>query len=499
MGRDDGRSKSARRKPLRDVSNGGIRSSKSAKKLKNNNKEEEEQLPEPEYDRTNEDPLDHLLLAHSDFSSLLRQIDELVVQAVKVKATVNKKSKEIRTFANLLSEIHSSLKPSVLGLEEALAACHTEPEIRLGETSVGAPTIVDEGDEHGADTPEPTKQDLLVSPSPLVSWRAADCMIERGKQLFLLTPLPRPRTSISQKHASFKPTPCGGFALNTTSLYTSLCTEASEPNHGMAKPVATNVEKNNTTNVESNSDLGFASPLKIPVGEYTVLTTPCLKIPPRSCALLEPDCTGKSDKPHMSTPYPVGNKKVNESTDSESSSGEVSEKLGLKYPELIGIRPSCMLGNGNKALEASPAWIMSPPKCCTLLEPPDEKPLKEVEELAVNFSQQICLAPIPPKESSIQINDQEKKIHCGQDKMRGSFAAIESTPLWKEPQSTIHRGKRPGENTLKKELWTRFEAASMGGLHLNLCASQDTSHKGFLDRLEEASCDEASPHPDSSR
>ena len=68
---------------------------------------------------------------------------------------------------------------------------------------------------------------------------------------------------------------------------------------------------------------------------------------------------------------------------------------------------------------------------------------------------------------------------------------MENTPLWKEPESTIRMGKRPGENTLKKELWMRFEAASTSGLCLNIPVLKETTEKGFLERLDEAWCDEA--------
>ena len=62
--------------------------------------------------------------------------------------------------------------------------------------------------------------------------------------------------------------------------------------------------------------------------------------------------------------------------------------------------------------------------------------------------------------------------------------------MLKEPESTFRTGKRPGENTLKKELWTKFEAASSHGTHFNFSVLQETAQKGFLDRLEEVSCDE---------
>lgn len=69
---------------------------------------------------------------------------------------------------------------------------------------------------------------------------------------------------------------------------------------------------------------------------------------------------------------------------------------------------------------------------------------------------------------------------------------MDSTPIWKEPESTICRGKVPGENTLKKELWTKFDAASSLGLRFNVSVPQNTAQRGFLELLDEASCDEGS-------
>lgn len=78
---------------------------------------------------------------------------------------------------------------------------------------------------------------------------------------------------------------------------------------------------------------------------------------------------------------------------------------------------------------------------------------------------------------------------AGTESMGVDTVLIESTPLWKEPESTFRGGKRPGENTLKKELWVKFEAASTYGFRFNASAVQTTSKTGFLDMLEEASCD----------
>lgn len=54
--------------------------------------------------------------------------------------------------------------------------------------------------------------------------------------------------------------------------------------------------------------------------------------------------------------------------------------------------------------------------------------------------------------------------------------------------SSFRLGKHPGENTLKKELWTRFEAASSHGVCFNTSSLlQNSTKKGFLDILDEAS------------
>ncbi|XP_020414563.1 uncharacterized protein LOC109947807 [Prunus persica] len=72
---------------------------------------------------------------------------------------------------------------------------------------------------------------------------------------------------------------------------------------------------------------------------------------------------------------------------------------------------------------------------------------------------------------------------CLQEPVGGRLALIGSTPIWKEAESVVRTGKRPGENTLKRELWTKFEAASSNELLFN----DFVTHKGFLDRLDEVS------------
>lgn len=60
--------------------------------------------------------------------------------------------------------------------------------------------------------------------------------------------------------------------------------------------------------------------------------------------------------------------------------------------------------------------------------------------------------------------------------------------MLKECESVFRVGKRAGEETLKKELWVKFEAASGNPFRCDQ-ALEKTSKKGFLDLLDEVSCD----------
>lgn len=71
------------------------------------------------------------------------------------------------------------------------------------------------------------------------------------------------------------------------------------------------------------------------------------------------------------------------------------------------------------------------------------------------------------------------------------LAIVESTPMMTKSKSILVMGKHPGENTLKKELWMKFEAASSDGICFNPSTIQKTIQKDFLERLEEVSSDEA--------
>ena len=104
---------------------------------------------------------------------------------------------------------------------------------QTGESKIVSLTNDVESD--AVDSPEETKLDSLISPSPLVSWRA-DCIVERGRQLFLLTPLP-----ISKKLSSKCQGPSKSVfernTSNTTSKLPTFCTLLEDVNDDLLESV----------------------------------------------------------------------------------------------------------------------------------------------------------------------------------------------------------------------------------------------------------------------
>ncbi|KAL8250119.1 hypothetical protein R6Q59_033812 [Mikania micrantha] len=439
-----GKSKSrTKRKPLRDVSNGGLKLTitKSVMKKFNPHTHQQEAAVTTCGGDGCSASLDRLLLAHSDLSALIHQIDKLIVQALEKKV---KNEKEIESFANVLQEMQNSLKPWVSRFQKILPVRVIESKNHL-ETRLAAMTITPSLKEETSKnlvSPYVDKFDFLVSPSPLVSWRA-DCAGDGGRNLFLLTPLPK-RTPFSSR-----------LKKSSKSVFDSNVT---------VRPVGP---------VANNSDINvFSSPEKVVKrNDSIIFSTPYMKMsPPKSCILLEPTsewCNKINGTKKRSTDLGGGGL-----GDSDPSSCQLpSGHLALKYPELFGIRSPCKMGNSRKVMEASPNWCMpmSPPKTCVLLEPSDDDQIKDVETTLRKTD------GIPGVVSC-------KKV-------------IDSTPMCKDLDTTVLKGKRAGENTLKKELWTRFEAATAHGVHLRSSFNQEQGNssgtsKGFLDLLEEVSCDD---------
>ncbi|KAJ9190257.1 hypothetical protein P3X46_001480 [Hevea brasiliensis] len=509
MARNEGKAKSVRR-ALRDVSNnntngnnggggGGGRFSKSVNENKKSISEKQVEnqqsvvtmAQQEEGSRGEEDHLDCILLVQSDLSSITRQIDELVAQALKLKATSKHGRREIESFSHVLCDMLSSLKSWVPRLQNAFSA---ECETRLGQSlAVNTVSDINEDENFEVESPEQTRMDSLISPSPLVSWRV-DCNTERGRQLFLLTPLPISKT-LSSKHLDLCKSVFERIASNPAVELPSFLSISGDIQDDFLEGIATKPTPNEPSNpvmtkTKRNIDSGCVSPPIFSNRDQSILVmTPCLKMsPPKSCVLLEPI----SESSHKgkavfrkSTPFPVG---IRSQISESSSDSEGSEDLTLKYPELMGIQQAYKSRMGKKELEASPNWIFSPPKTCVLLEPTDEK---SVDTIATDNHLPIS-APVLNQQANLgSSKDYNDQVGChGIEKSSNqdsSLTLVESTPIWNEPASTMRRGKLPGENTLKKELWTKFEAASTYGLRLNVSEFQRTAQKGFLDLLDEVS------------
>ncbi|KAF0924256.1 hypothetical protein E2562_009963 [Oryza meyeriana var. granulata] len=118
--------------------------------------------------------LDRLLLARSDLAGLVSQIDELVCSALQCQTVSKKGKQEIEAFSSFLSDTNSSLKQWSPRLKQALQAS-PEKSKNVSKFSSGTCSVsATKGNDklvcrNSSNLDEP---DLIVSPSPLVSWRA---------------------------------------------------------------------------------------------------------------------------------------------------------------------------------------------------------------------------------------------------------------------------------------------------------------------------------------
>ncbi|KAM0933660.1 hypothetical protein DsansV1_C35g0231221 [Dioscorea sansibarensis] len=428
------RGKSTARKPLANISNAGKRSRPGKKKA-------------PLADGDNGGgAIDRLLLARSDLSDLIAQVDELVARALGNK-TIDKTGRQvIESFRNDLCDIHSSLKAWVPRLQQAFAETSTETEHKSRQTA----NVCSASSEYGERTAPPpyeNKDMLEVSPSPLVSWRPGTCTIDCGRQLFLLTPLPksalltskRPglsrstfaRTTIADRHVSH------GILALTNGVNNA-------DDRGVVEGVATSFEFSKPCTKAGNSTTETELPSPLIISDQKITTTyvskvtkvtPCLKkTSPKTCPSLHPtsqeDNLSEDGGPHTYDP----------------PSEEVIENLASKYQALFGLQTTYSHAGRRKEVDESLDWFLSPPKTCVLMEPSDEK-----------------LIPTPANVIAL------------------------ATPMWNGFESTFKEGKKVGENTLKRELWTKFEAATSSELHFSASVLRNTTKKGFLDMLEEVS------------
>ncbi|XP_020098227.1 uncharacterized protein LOC109717000 [Ananas comosus] len=431
----------AKKKPLSDISNG-------RKPLRSRKKEKA-----PAGDGS-DGALDLLLLVRSDLSDLINQVDKLAAETLHCKTAAKKGTQEIESFRHALSDMHSSLKSWSLRLQQAFASTspisENQSESNLDSCPVSSAAAAGDGNVVAKNETLPDL-DVIVSPSPLVSWRAGACRVGNERQLFLLTPLPTPKIRSCKYMTSSKrvveilaskdennPHQLPESLINPTNHVDLLqCVKAKDVTSDVLKPLVTS----------HFSPVRFSNQKSRRTS--VLLLTPCL----RTSAL----------KPISK---PSSNKEINvfEATQDNKISGhfdellmeEVSQSLASKYKELFQFQPALnTVGARRREVDGTLEWFLSPPKTCVLMEPPNEKPLQT-----------------PPTNSR---------------------ASLLGTSGWNNFESTIRtNGKKPGEETLKKELWTKFDAVSTNELHFDKTVFERTTRKGFLDMLEEVSSENAS-------
>ncbi|WOK95704.1 hypothetical protein Cni_G04411 [Canna indica] len=455
------RGKSAARKPLGDISNGGnplLSRKKSGPKS------------------SDDGALDRLLLARSDLSNLIGQIDELASRAIENKTISKKASQDIDSFTKILSDMHSSLKPWFSRLQQSfgngLAASENKFSQPSNTNSVSG--AIGSGDAVESNN-DKSELELIVSPSPLVSWRAGTCTVDCGRQLFLLTPLPKSKACLSRHPGSSK-------------YMTEILVDKRKSNCHQLFPLS--VSSDNTHDdllggveeKQAPTDVSEAFSFKQPTAtlESVCLFTPGLS---KSSVLLDPIFERCQQEVAETSEL------AEDSNDAEVSNDpnhEVSNSLATKYQGLLGLRPASRFSTRRKEVDETLDWFLSPPKTCILLEPSEEKPLPTPETcILLEPSEE---RPLPTPNTCVLLEPSEEKPVPTPANVRFSFA----TPVWKDLEST-QKGKLPGEATLKRELWTKFDAVSSNQLYFDASVFQRTGKKGFLDMLEEVSAKTTKP------
>ncbi|CAL9159431.1 unnamed protein product [Musa hybrid cultivar] len=425
------RGKSAARKPLRDVSNAA------------------NALPSRKKSRAKDGAdgaLDRLLLLRSDLSSLVSQIDELIAQAMENRTISKKASQDIDSFRSILSDMHFSLKPwfsrlrqsfdtSLTATENKLKSLDTNPVPGAVRDRDAVASSRNDRDAVASSRNEP-ELNLIVSSSPLVSWRGGTCTVDCGRQLFLLTPLPKGKPSVSK---------CPGSSKHMAGVFT----EKEQSGRYKLPPFSVNVgnacrdlierveETHEPTGLSNAHSFGQMSGA-LDSGSASPLSLSNQKNRENEITLHLPKSSGMLD--------PISEPSQQDGVPEDDNDAEVSDRLSMTCQELFGMQAAPVFMSRRKKVDGTLNWFLSPPRTCILLEPSDEKPLPT------------------PANSQLSL----------------------ATPICKNLDST-HEDKLPGETTLKRELWTRFEAASSNHLHLDVSVFQDTRRKGFLDMLEEVS------------
>lgn len=282
--------------------------------------------------------------------------------------------------------------------------------------------------------------DMTISPSPLVTSHAGGRGLVTGKPQILLTPLLKPRERVL-----------------------SLC------------PVSSKLGVRNVSMKETNDEALKLSPLVL-VSRNRVNSPETLKKNNMSETRMK---MSVSIHPHFSEVY-----------SRKGGASDTASSLSLHHNSTI-IRDS------GEALE----WFLSPPKTCALMDPDhgskiaeDKYSCSSIPTISISAS----MDSLSPQElhnfAGKRYYDEPLEWFLSPPKTCALMEPLEgktqSTPVSSE---AVLKSRRPGENTLKKELWTKFQAVSMGTLSsvgtLSYTDSvqKETPKKDFLDMLEEVS------------
>ncbi|CAF2042689.1 unnamed protein product [Brassica napus] len=412
--------------------------------------------------------LDLLYLVHSDISSLLHQIDELVVKATKLKTLCKQ---EVESFRSVLSHMHSSLKPWFPRLQAAISSSQLLSKVHEEQSLMRSAS---KEELYDVESPEPTGFEPLVSPSPLVAWRCGDHNPDKGRQLFMLTPLPLRKSEFLKSKLKSKrvfPNPAATQPLQASK-------ETSDCGLGVESLKAAGLGNPLVPVMDLSESLVESEPLPSVKIQSELLMTPCSKMsPPKTRTLFKPVPQRGKQEACKSTCSELGASTFNGSQSSESSGIDETDDLYSKYPELMGLKHAPIARKTD--LEASPVWWFSPPKTSVLLEPPVNEKIPTDETGGSTTVSSFAFTNVKPE--------------AAHTKEASRSMVVESTPLMKEAESVMTKNRpRAGESTLKKELWTRFEEASM---HENRFSSMTTTmrgnkKKGFMEMLEEVCSNE---------
>ncbi|CAN6456760.1 unnamed protein product [Victoria cruziana] len=469
-------------KKLSDISN-------VAKNSKSGNKKNEQ----------NGDTSDRLF--HTELTNLIHQIKEIQVHANKLKISNRLRSREIESFKHVLSDIHASLQPWAMRFQA--------PPLRQDTSScdhsisqLTRTLSCKENDTTSSTTsPHELGAETTISPSPLVSWHA-EYRAECGRQLFLLTPLPE------AKLVSVKRQDCSASILKHRSKIDPCTSRLSFPEKcdddrlqkvdaakgevilGMVERVAGEPEK--LMNGISDSAFKKANSSRSGVrlkprllssqkcSNTTYLMTPCLKMsPPKTCLLLEQISeTNETEQnnPPETTPITVRVLQFDETHLVEHSQEDISKILASRYPTMLRLARASKTECPKREFQSSPDHLISPPKTCILLAPSPSANIAPVIDAVGN---QKAIMSITTSEINVGVDGQFQFHELFRD---------ECTP--RSLGRAGNTGKAPGEQTLKRELWAKFEAASVHSSESN--CSVDMIPTQFLHRLEEAS-EEKSP------